>query len=75
MNKVKFNFTLDIDVARYIMNIDAGERSKAVNAILKGYINKEKTGESRQPLKKIKSRIKKGSKKSSVKGDVAQVDA
>ncbi len=75
MNKVKFNFTLDIDVARYIKNIDAGERSKVVNAILKRYIDKEQTGESRQPEKNIKSRKKRGAKKSSEKGDVAQGEA
>ncbi len=63
MNKVKFNFTLDIDVARYIKNIDAGERSKVVNAILKRYINQETTEESSQPAKNIKSRKKKGAKK------------
>ena len=63
MNKVKFNFTLDIDVARYIKNIDVGERSKVVNAILKRYINQETTEESSQPAKNIKSRKKKGAKK------------
>lgn len=63
MNKVKFNFTLDIDVARYIKNIDAGERSKVVNAILKRHINQETTEESSQPAKNIKSRKKKGAKK------------
>ncbi len=64
MKKVKFNFTLDVDVASYVQDIAVGERSKTVNAILKAFIDKEKTEGSKQPEKNIKSRKKKGSKKS-----------
>jgi 3,4-dihydroxy-2-butanone 4-phosphate synthase len=44
MKKVKFNFTLDVDVASYVQGIAVGERSKTVNAILKAFIDKEKNG-------------------------------
>lgn len=55
MQTVKFNFTLEADVARYLQNIARGQRSKMVNTILKEHILKEMTEGFKEPVEDFDS--------------------
>ena len=45
MHTVKFNFTLDEDVAEFIRRIDKGQRSNYVNGVVRKYINEKQSKE------------------------------